>query len=198
MNSIKHGISLERSNLIGSPKGMSKTTFANTCIKELVQSGKKAVPYTALADLALLYLNHIKNVTSARYVGLNSLYTSVKYNTNKEDESSENEEETLEVAEYLKEFKWSDFLSAEVLFVELTSPHTAALEVDLLRLLLSSRAKVNKPTICTINIAPASYAYGNHLATSFFNEYIDRTSSNYRNYGSLKHVSCFVTNMKSK
>lgn len=182
----KMGNRIDRSYLIGAPKGLSKTTFVYSCIKNLMDNGKKVVPYVTLSEAFVLYNNHVRRMNSAKY--LCAPNKSNKYDAAGMDYSIEYEEE---VVKELKGFTWRDFLECDVLFINLSSPLAKLPEIDTLMLLLDCRGRSFKPTIVMTSLGPTNYYYGNYIGNTFFNEYIDKTSGKYPSYGRLKHVSCF-------
>lgn len=184
LTSIRTGVKLEKSYLLGAPKGFGKTTLINTCLKYLIQQDKKVVPYVSLSELGVLYSNHLRKINSSKYLHMSAVYR--EGNT-----EQDLDEDTEDVVSLISNFKWYDFLECEALFIGMTSPQSCTLECDILRVILEYRGKLMKPTVCTINESIGSYTANNYAGQLFFTNYIDQTSLARRSYSRLKHISCY-------
>lgn len=167
---------LDYSYLFSAPNGFSKTTFVYSCMKLLLQNGRKVVPYITLFELAQLRLDYMGDVTWRR--GDKGYKTSTEksidklasYNTLKmkgkpvkvevdADEVEEIEEpkrfvdmtdkeKDVYIYETMsKNYKYMDYLNADVLFCQLSVAEQAYMEISTLKAILDYRGLKCKPTI---------------------------------------------------
>lgn len=169
---IEQNGKLPRSYIIGAPRGLGKNTLANTCIKLLNKQEKKVVPYTSLTDIYELYILNLKN----QFV--ENRYTKIQ-------ECHDNR------SEIIQEYTLKDFLECDVLFTHLISPEFKYQEITMLRLLLSHRGKVGKPTIVFTSIPLTSYLYYKDDKRYFWDEYLDYQDNSKVSYATLNYKFYF-------
>lgn len=134
---------LTKSYLIGAPNGFSKTTFVYTCIKRLVASNKKAVPYISLFELAELRVEHEKKILG--YI-------------NKTKVTEEENNENGGIDNYtIEKYNWDDYIKADVVFVYLTTLDNKKVELSTLKTLLEIRGINRLPTIVFTTNALSAY-----------------------------------------
>ena len=69
LTSIRSGVMLNKSYLIGAPNGFGKTSFVNTAIKVMVERDWRAVPYISLHELAELRIENEKRLIAGMELG---------------------------------------------------------------------------------------------------------------------------------
>lgn len=169
LNNILTAVSshkLDRSYLIGSPNGFGKSTFVYTALKRLIARGKKVVPYISLSEIAKL------KIEEDDYC----LYRL---------RNSKNKEVTVH-----SEFKWSDFINADVLFTYLSAVESKEIESAILFNLLQLREKKGKPTVVFISTSLNPYTSDNRLRQYYWNEMLEYLPNKHR-LDRLVHISTY-------
>lgn len=156
--SVQSGERLRNSYIISSVNGFSKETFANTCIKELYNSGKKVVPYLSLNEIYnLIQAEHLLLKINKAYITEDNQRSEstkdidgiVDWKFNKKTKLVfENYDVEKFVNRYINfEFSYQDFIDAEILFTRLSESFLQCYEMPTLRYLLKERASRGKATV---------------------------------------------------
>ncbi len=157
---------LDKSYLIGAPNGFGKSTFVYTALKRLIARDKKVVPYISLSEIAKL------KIEEDDYC----LYRL---------RNSKNKEVTVH-----SEFKWSDFVNADVLFTYLSAVESKEIESAILFNLLQLREKKGKPTVVFISTSLNPYTSDNRLRQYYWNEMLEYIPNRHR-LDRLTHISTY-------
>lgn len=177
---IKFGDKITNSYLIGAPNGMSKNTFANYAIKICQSKGMKVVPYVSLLEIYDKYVQHMERSQARLY----SLVPAI------EGWRRENDTYEYGCCETLVEYKWLDFVNADILFTCVNDSSSAEVEVFVLKSLLKARARMGKPTVVFMDIGIQRFTRGNNNALVFKTEFINNTPVD--SLSKLRHISCFL------
>ena len=201
---IQQGKRVEHSYFISAHNGFGKTTFANTCIKELHKQGKKVAPYISLMELYNLM------TAEQLLIRLNKAYILEAYKRNDTDDGmqmSRNDwrmvqntnlvfqEYSLEdfISRYKQfEFSYIDFLECEILFISISPSFIHGYEVPLLKYLLQERGRKGKSTILMGDQSLSSYIKEADMA----NMWRDMIADNNNPYESkamdrMLYVACY-------
>lgn len=172
LTSIEFNNPLPCSYLIGAPRGLGKTTLANTCIKHLHKQGKRVVPYTSLLDIYALRLAQAKQTYH--------------------DDRYTNLMETPELAsDLINDYTLTDFLNCDVLFTHLICPEFRVEEISILKLLLMHRGKLGLPTVVFLNMPLKFYLMQKDDKRYFWDEFVAYTDLDNPGYTTLNYKYCF-------
>lgn len=198
--SIQSGERLRNSYLICSHNGFSKETFANTCIKELYNQGKKVVPYLALNEIYnLIQAEHLLLRINKAYITEDNQRIDALQDTNEIVDWKFNRDTKLIFQNYDIEkfvsryanfgFSYHDFIDAEVLFVRLTESFLQGYEMPTLRYLMKERASKGKVTIVFCDKALSSLKKEGDSWQSWW-DIVAETSYEKRSLDKLVYITC--------
>ena len=138
--------------------------------------GKKAVPYTSLFELAELRGDYEK-------------YVLRKFKRKQEDEE-EKEEGFGIYNDEVKKYTWKDYISADIVFVFLTTLDNAQIESNTLKALLEIRSNKMLPTVVLTDSSLDAYESDARLKRYVWDDIV-APSEEMATYDRMLHVSTY-------
>jgi len=204
LNSIRAGIKLQGSYIIGAPNGLGKTSFVHTALMLMYQKRMRVVPYISLSEIAELKVENEKRL--ARGVGLslsgrmyseNITYLNDPGDPDRKKFNGLSYYQDIDDRDYYKkpivitgQFSYSEYLNAEILFCFLTEPSSKEIESYTLKSILEIRAAKGLPTIVMVSTSLNPYKNNSVIGPLVWQEILSY-NSNKKSYDRLEHISCF-------
>lgn len=171
------------SYILGASNGFGKTTFVNTCIKLLMASDRKVVPYISLSEIHdLMYEDYSRMIENRRRM----------YELKPEQDGAE--EEYWEQDKKANECTWQDFVKADVVFCYLTGVEEECMwiEMSTLKRLLQLRSSKGLSTIVMMAESLDWYRNSDKIRRGILNEIINPKANSEGVYDKLIHKSAWL------
>lgn len=182
ISALRIGVAPTRSYIIGSPKGLGGTEFANECIVEMVANGMRAVPFISLFELATIRSVQEKTIEKPLKVVKKDGLFNVERN---------------DLPEFVKlpdlnigRFSFSEYLNSDCLFVAFSDVRSKELESHILKQVLDIRGMKGLPTIALIGSSIDYYRRDAELDEFVWQDIITAEKRE-RCYDMMYHVSCY-------
>ena len=174
VSNLNLGKKLNESYLISAHNGFGKTTFVNTCQKICIVNGWRVVPYISLIELNEMYSKYINYLRGI-------------------------------ILECYNEFGvgYKEYIGADLVFLYLSAVNFYDVELPMLKLILTERAKRFRPTVVTCEFAIRDYRIemsefmDREKKSSFLRQnerfWMDHLESNVfrSSFDRFKYVSCY-------
>lgn len=200
LNTFRLGMLPTRSYLIGAPNGFGKTSFVNECLITMLQQGYRVAPYISLWELS-----NLRREAEHRIMEPYESYTLKPEVKRKSVDKYYREEEYY----YLKHpklkghipedstksvwgrYSYSEYISADCLFVHFTDVISKDIESHALYQLLSIRGVKGLPTIVLMSTSLEPYENDQVLKEQVWNEILAFKEAD-NCYDRVYHVSTYT------
>ena len=185
ISSIKSGVRLDCSHIIGSPNGFGKTSFVNTCLKVMLDRNWCAVPYISLSELAEIRVENERRLMArmnvrGRWLDLDD--GNFSYDGNGD---------IVKVPHVVTgRYSWSEYMNSDILFCFFTTVDSKVIESYTLKAVLDTRSAKGLPTVAFISTSLSPYTMDSKLR-----EYIWDEIMSYKEdkgcFDRVYHTSCY-------
>jgi len=170
LSSLRSGVRLDKSYLIGAPNGFGKMSFVATAIKIMHSRGWKAVPYVPLSELAEMLATIDKKFIARKFGREIISETTNDYNMIK--------------------YTWNDYMNADVLFCFFSSIDSKVTESYTLKSIVDIRSSKGLPTIALISTSLDFYKNDDILREHVWDEIL-AYKEEYASLDRLLYVATF-------